>query len=176
VHVLVHVTVHVAPDAHVVVEPSPAVTVHRLPDAHVTLADFPAVSVHVPWLLQSRFALSPAVTVHALCAPHCVLHELPHAPVHVDADSQSNTQPLVCAVHAPPPPKSHAPPLVHEHLVPVHDAGAGAPVDVPEPDEPHASASEKETRSEAMKKDRAIETSGVVGVPGTVRGSSAQVA
>jgi hypothetical protein len=48
--VLVQVTVHVAPDPQVSVEPAPAVTVQSLPDAHWTEADAPAVSLQVAWL------------------------------------------------------------------------------------------------------------------------------
>lgn len=137
---LVHVTVHVAPAAHVTVDPAPTVIVHELPLSHVTLAEAPATSAHVAWLLHSRFELSPAVTEQLLCAPHSVLHEPPHVPLHVVADAQSKLHPVVCAPHAPEPLRLHEPPPLHEHFVPVHAAGAPTdPVLVP-PDE-HAMAS-----------------------------------
>jgi hypothetical protein len=41
-HVPEHVTEHVAPAAHVTLEPAPTATVQLLPDSHVTLADAPA--------------------------------------------------------------------------------------------------------------------------------------
>lgn len=145
--VLEHVTVHVAPAAHVTLVPAPAVTMQSLPESHVTLAEAPEVSAHVAWLWHSRLELSPADTVHVLCAPHCVSHDEPHAPEHVVAPSQSNTQPVVWAVHAPVPLRLHWPPSVHEHVVPVQLAGATACV--PDPDDPHATASAKRSVAKA---------------------------
>ncbi len=140
-HVLVQVTVQVAPDAHVTLEPAPTVSVQSLPGSHVTLAEAPAVSLQVAWLWQLRFELSAAVTVQSVFAAHCVLQPEPHAPVHVAVPPQAKVQALVWAVQAPVPLKLQAPLAVHEHAVPVQLAGT--PMGVLDPDEPQATAKQR---------------------------------
>ena len=138
---LVHVTVHVAPDAHVTLDPAPTVSVQSLPDSHKTLAEAPAASLQVAWLWQLRFELSAAVTEQAVFAAHCVLHPEPHAPVHVAVPPQAKVQPLVWAVQTPVPLRLHAPLAVHEHVVPVQLAGT--PESVLDPDEPQATVKQR---------------------------------
>jgi hypothetical protein len=127
-----HVTVHVAPDAQVTLDPAPTVTVQSLPDSHCTLADAVALSEQVAWLRQPRFALSAAVTEQSVPEVHCVLHDEPQVPVHDAPPVQLNEQPFVAAVHAPLPLRLQVPAELHEQLVPLHVAGTPDP----DPDDP----------------------------------------
>lgn len=119
-----HVTVHLEFEPQLNVEPAPIVAVHVLPDAHSTVADAPAVSEHVDWLEHDRFALSPATMVQLLCELHCVLQDAPQLPLQFAPEVQFSVHPLVVAPQLPPAFRSQAPAAEHEHLVPVHVAGA----------------------------------------------------
>jgi hypothetical protein len=124
----VQVTVQVAPDAQLTLDPAPTVTVQSLPARHCTLAEAPAVREHVAWLSQPRFALSEAVMVQSVPEVHCVSHDDPQAPVHDAPPEQVNEHPLVAEVHAPLPLRLQAPAALQVQLVPAQAAGA------PEPD------------------------------------------
>jgi hypothetical protein len=93
--VLVQVTVQVAPEPQVRLEPALADTVQSLPGSQTTLAEAPAVSLQVAWLWQSRFELSAAVTVQSVFDPHWVLQDEPQAPLHVALPPHVNMQPFV---------------------------------------------------------------------------------
>lgn len=122
--VAVQVTVHFAFEPQLNVEPAPIVAVQVLPEAQSTVADAPAVSEHVDWLEHERFALSPAAMVQLLCELHCVLQDAPQLPLQFAPEVQFSVQPLVVAPQLPPAFRSQAPAAEHEHLVPVHVAGA----------------------------------------------------